>query len=347
MLVTLDMESATSDDADVLVLIDEIGIPKDDKEVLISGFRDRIGMNFEERYGTLAFSGPIETFASITDAVAQFINQYQLVGKIFPVIRRETMNREFEDRLLRYAVFQRFWNVDNEQAVILTYDINHKDGRSGKRYYALQQAGALKVFQSCYWIPEEKINFISRTFREIVEESRDQADNERDINYHFRVFKCYPIGSPQGLKRWKDLQLSLFMHKINTLLARTRGKASYFGYARTVYDALDEERQNKVFKKIKRMRYWKHTAKKELNPYREAHLRRMRNLGIATQSVSEEIHAKMYNTEGEVIDTHGTVTFTLEQAIERLDDALQNLHESVYEFVDMIKERNAARETGN
>jgi hypothetical protein len=337
------MESSSTDDADVLVLIDEIGIPRSDKEVLITGFRDRIGMQFEERYGTLAFSGPIDVLASISDAVAEFINRYQLVGKIFPVIRRETIDQEFRDRLLRYAVFQRFWEVEDEKAVILTYDISHKQGRSGKRYYTLQEVGALKVFQSCYWIPEERIEYVTRKFNELVMDSRNRSENVREIDYHFRVFKCYPIGSPDGLKRWKDLQLSLFMNKMNTLLARTRGKASYFAYARTVFDVVPDAEREALFKKIKRMRYWKHVAKKELEPYRDAHLRRMRTMGIASQSVNEEVQVDMYNTEGEVIKTHETISHTIEQAMEELTNALQTLHEEVYDFIAMINERNRAQ----
>jgi len=344
-LVTLDMESTTPDSADVLVLIDEIGIPRSDKEILISGFRDRIGMSFEERYGTLAFSGPLDTLASITDAVAEFINRYQLVGKIFPVIRRDTIDQEFKDNLLRYAVFQRFWQVEDEKAVILTYDISHKDGRSGKRYYTLQDAGALKVFQSCYWIPEEKIEVVTRKFDELVEQSRSDSTSRRDIEYHYRVFKCYPIGSPAGLKRWKDLQLSLFMNKVNTLLARTRGKSSFFAYARTAFDAVNDADRDDLFKKIKRMRYWKNVAKKELEPYRDAHLRRIRRMGIADQNVSEEVQVEIVNTGGEVVKTHSTVSHNIEQALTLLNDALQSLHEEVYEFVGMINERNRAEAT--
>lgn len=331
------MDSST--DADLLVLLDEKGIPREQKEIFINGFRDRMGMQFEEKYGTLAFAGPLEILGMVNDTIATYIDQYHLTGKIFPILRRESIDQEFKDRLLRYHVFQRFWQVEDEKAAILTYDINHKDGRSGKRYYALQEVGALKIFQSCYWIPEEKIDFITRKFEELVTDSRENNDNQREINYHYRVFKGYPIGSPAGLKRWKDMQLSLFMNKINTLYARTRGKKSYFAYLRVVYDSLNQEEQEVILKKAKRMRYWKHTALKELDPYSDAHLRRLRNMGIANQEIREEIQIDAYNMEGDLVKHNDVVSATLEQALEQLKNNLQSLHEDVYNFLTMIAER--------
>lgn len=330
--------------ADILVLIDEIGIPRKDKKALIEGFRSSVGMSLDEKYGTLAFSGPLSVLGEVSDQVVEFINEYQLAGKIFPAIRRDVIDQEFRDRLLRYAVFERYWEVDEDRAVILTYDINHDDGRSGKRYHTLQGVGALKIFQSCYWIPEEKANIVRREFGALVEESRRERREASDVQYHFRVFRCYPIGSPEGLRRWKDLQLNLFLEKIKTLYERSRGKWNWFNYVRRAFPTLSEDDKARAMKKVKRMRYWKGRVGRELEPYREAHLRRMRGMGLAEKEVEEELVVDTYGDHGEKERTRRRISLTAEEALSRLGDLVDEMHEIVYAFIEEVEAARSEEE---
>jgi hypothetical protein len=327
--------------ADILVLIDESGVPRGDKKTLIRGFEDSIGMTLDERYGTLTFSGPLEVLERVSERVVDFINRYQMTGRIFPALRRETIDDEFKDRLLRYSVFQRFWEVNEERAVILTYDINHADGRSGRRYHTLQKAGALKIFQSCYWIPKEKVEFVSREFSDLVEESRRAAGEESRMRYHYRVLECYPVGSPEGLRRWKELQLTLFFDKIKSLYERTRGKWNWFAYISAAYAGLPRPESEAALKKAKRLRYWKGRVERELAPYRDAHLRRMRRMGVADKEVETELVVDGYGESGESREERRREALSVEDALGRLEDVTEGLHERVYEFVEEVESNRA------
>jgi len=330
------MELLADENADLLILVNEREIPRDDKLKIIEGFRDVIGMNLDEKFGTLAFSGNLDLLNKVSDQLVAFMNDFQVEGKIFPVLRKNVVDQQFRDNLLRYAVFRRFWKVDEERSVLLTYDINHKSGRSTKKYYALQRAGALQIFPSCYWIPEEKIGIIANKFAQIVNESKndpslDKAGNP--IPYHYRVFRCYAIGSPDGLKRWKDMQLVLFMDKINSLRARTLSKKNYLEYTVSAWRVLEEEEKTKTLKKVKRFRYWKNEAKKELRPYMNAHLQRMREMGISNQVVNDTAKADSYDENGERKRETIIFSITLEENLRELVDELQELHDNTYAFV--------------
>lgn len=335
------MELLTDENVDLLLLVNEREIPPEDKQKLIEGFRDEIGMSLDEKFGTLAFSGSLDLLDKFSDQLIIFMNDFQIEGKIFPVIRKNAIDQQFRDNLLRYSVFRRYWKVDEERSVILTYDINHKSGRSTKKYYSLQHAGALQVFPSCYWIPEEKIGYIANKFEQIVQESvadpsRDKSGNP--IPYHYRVFRCYAIGSPDGLKRWKDMQLVLFMEKINSLRSRTRAKYSYLNYVVVAWNALEEEEQEKTLKKVKRFRYWKNESQKELRPYMNAHYQRMREMGISNHIVEEEIKVDQYDHQGNKTKELITFSLTLEDNLQELNNELQVLHDDTYEFVLSLTE---------
>ena len=343
------MSSPDPDDAEILILINEIGIPRDQKSNLIEGFTEKIGMTLDERFGTLAFSGNLSVLNSMTDAIVQFINEFQISGGIFPAIRRETIDREFRDNLLRYAIFQRYWRVEDERAVILTFDINHLGGRAAKKHYALQRVGALKIYPSCYWIPEAKIDFIRDKFGEIVGESREsrtQEHSNRRIDYHYRVFRCYPIGSPEGLKRWKDLQLSIVLRKINSLYARTKGKYNFFRYARSSYPTLTYRESLPILRKIKKLKSWRQDALRELDPYKRSHLRRLRSMGINQQKMSDILEIQVYDPNGNDRDEGGNllkleeeINLNIEEGIERLYDILSDLNGEVSEFLRTISEQ--------
>lgn len=325
------------DDADIIVLMDETGVPPEAKEEIRSLLVDRIGMHQDEKYGTLAFFGSLDLLNNITEATVRVIERYQMDGKIFPALRRDVVDREFRDRLLRYAVFRMFWHVDEERSVILTYDINHKLGnRNAKRYYTLKRVAALKIFNSCYWIPEDKINIVSNAFLQFVTESR--ANPKRDktgnvINYHYRIFRCYAIGSADGLKRWKDMQLGLLMEKITSLQARTREKTSYFSYVNVAWDAMDDDERSVALQRVKKLRYWKSEAINELRPYLNVHIHRMESMGIAHQMVTRTETAKVYNERGVSTVEEMRFNTNIEQGLARLMETINELHTAVHPFV--------------
>lgn len=336
------------DDIDVLVLLNEFGLKTEDKGEIVDIMTNQIGMSLDEKFGTVAFSGRLELLNNITEGVMQLIDEYQLNGRLFPVLKRDTIDREFKDRLLRLALFRRYWEVDEEQSVILTYDINYKDGRRSKRYYTLKKVGALKIFPSCYWIPERKMGFVANKFRQMVRESERNPNydvNGNPVRYHFRIFRCYAIGNPEGLDRWRETQLKLFIDVVTSLYARTMGRFNYFQYVSHNYEFMDEEERERALRKVKKMRYWKKFAIDELKPYLGIHIQRLERMGIAHQEISVTQQFEIYDENGHSSREDVELTTNIERSLHQLTDALNELKESVYAFIEGLRqERERERE---
>lgn len=345
MTLPTSLSSDPEDDASILVLVDETGIPREDKEELTAQLTEVVGMNQDEKYGSLVFSGSLQLLNSITESIARTIENLQVEGKIFPALRRNMIDAEFRDALLQYSVFRRFWDVDEKRSTLLTYDINHKyGGRNARRYYALRSVGALKIFNSCYWIPETKIQIISTKFQRFVDESnanplQDKSGNA--IHYHYRVFRCYAVGSIEGLKRWRDMQLNLLLDTITSIHARTMSRQNYLRYIRRSWDAFDRDERMEKMKKAKKLRYWKNEAIAELRPYLDAHIKRMENMGIAHQVVTRDQTYETYDDDGNKVRDDVSFTLNIQEGLNRLTEALNNLHHDAHAFVTsvMIDER--------
>jgi hypothetical protein len=179
---------------------------------------EEAGFQLKEQYGTLCFATDISFLGEITEDLARVFKELQLERNLFVAISSSHLATVLDPSERLEAM--KWWEVSQEPSELLMYDLRLSDNSiDAKKNALLQRAGALRMFDSCYYITKDtNLDRLQAEFQSLVQESK--IEDKECIEYHAKVFKCHIIGDPEVIDDWAKFKASLLVERLHRIYHR-------------------------------------------------------------------------------------------------------------------------------